>query len=69
MVGIVSFYQLLFDIWIEGKFFISDNYSVDRIYGIRMGYRGFYDKNYRPFLELNPCTVEGIHQEGGLKYI
>lgn len=49
--------------------FFSDNYSVDRIYGIRMGYRGFYDKQYQPYLELNPTTVEGIHQEGGLRYI
>lgn len=41
------------------------NYSVDKIYGIKSGYRGFYDPACLPYLELNPENCANIHQRGG----
>ncbi len=35
-----------------------------KIYGIRGGYKGFYDPETPP-IELNPVVVENIHHEGG----
>jgi 6-phosphofructokinase 1 len=41
------------------------NYSVDKIYGIKSGFRGFYEEQYLPYLELNPQNTKNIHQRGG----
>lgn len=41
------------------------NYGCDVIYGIRNGYRGFWDPTYRPFMKLSPVTVDNINQRGG----
>ena len=41
------------------------NYGVDDIFGIRMGYRGFYDARHMPYLRLTPSSVEGISKLGG----
>jgi 6-phosphofructokinase 1 len=35
-----------------------------KVYGIRGGFRGFYDPELPP-IELNPSMVEGIHHQGG----
>jgi 6-phosphofructokinase 1 len=53
------------DVWVKPDDFAIDNYSVDTIYGIRNGYRGFYDPQYMPYKVLNPKTIEGVHQRGG----
>jgi 6-phosphofructokinase 1 len=34
------------------------------VYGIRGGYKGFYDKDLPPFI-LTPQVVENIHHQGG----
>jgi len=43
------------------------NYSVDEIYGIRWGYRGFYLPTRRkwPFVKLTPERVQNINKLGG----
>eukprot|EP00455_Lapot_gusevi_P033966 TRINITY_DN3730_c0_g1_i1.p1 TRINITY_DN3730_c0_g1~~TRINITY_DN3730_c0_g1_i1.p1 ORF type:complete len:529 (-),score=234.00 TRINITY_DN3730_c0_g1_i1:127-1602(-) len=41
------------------------NYGVDDVYGIRMGYRGFYDPAWLPYLRLTPQVVDGLHEQGG----
>jgi 6-phosphofructokinase 1 len=40
------------------------NYGVNRIHGIRSGFRGFYDSAY-PWLDLTPESVRGIDAIGG----
>ena len=35
-----------------------------KVWGIRGGYKGFYDPNYSP-VELTPQLVENIHHKGG----
>ena len=35
-----------------------------KVYGIRGGYKGFYDPDYPP-IELTPELVEDIHHRGG----
>ncbi len=40
-------------------------YGVRRITGIQNGYRGFLPEYNLPTIELNPDTVEDIHQKGG----
>lgn len=35
-----------------------------KVWGIRGGYKGFYDPNYSP-VELTPHLVENIHHKGG----
>eukprot|EP00166_Cyanidium_caldarium_P002446 ctg_2394.g357 len=42
---------------------LANLYGVQHIYGIRGGYRGFYDGT--PFMPLNPRNVDGIHRLGG----
>jgi 6-phosphofructokinase len=42
-----------------------DNYGVDDIFGIRNGYRGFYDPAYHPYLTLDPDSTKDIHKKGG----
>eukprot|EP00455_Lapot_gusevi_P046249 TRINITY_DN6053_c0_g1_i1.p1 TRINITY_DN6053_c0_g1~~TRINITY_DN6053_c0_g1_i1.p1 ORF type:complete len:519 (-),score=191.53 TRINITY_DN6053_c0_g1_i1:90-1562(-) len=41
------------------------NYGVDDIYGIRMGFRGFYDPELLPYKKLTPEVVDGISEIGG----
>ena len=41
------------------------NYGVDDIFGIRMGYRGFYDPAFLPYLRLTPENTFGISELGG----
>ena len=36
------------------------NYGVDDIFGIRMGYRGFHDERYLPYLRLTPGSVSHL---------
>jgi 6-phosphofructokinase len=36
-----------------------------QIYGIKMGYRGFYEPQYRPWLRMTPESVYGISGLGG----
>jgi len=40
-------------------------YGVDRIYGIRSGFRGFHDPSYWPWAELTPEKIRGIYEMGG----
>ena len=40
-------------------------YGVDRVYGIRSGFRGFHDAAYGPWMELLPEAVKGIYEQGG----
>jgi 6-phosphofructokinase 1 len=40
-------------------------YGVDRVYGIRSGFRGFHDSAYGPWMELLPEGVKGIYEQGG----
>ena len=40
-------------------------YGVDKIYGIRSGFRGFHDPQYRPWKLLSPESVRGIYDLGG----
>jgi 6-phosphofructokinase 1 len=41
------------------------NYSVDVIYGIRSGFRGFYEKKYMPYWVLTPENTKDIQKRGG----
>ncbi|XXQ29815.1 Phosphofructokinase domain-containing protein [Plasmodiophora brassicae] len=41
------------------------NYSVDTVYGIRFGYRGFYDPDFLPYLRLTPAVTQAFHKTGG----
>jgi 6-phosphofructokinase 1 len=41
------------------------NYGVDTVYGIRSGYRGFWQSEFQPWLRLTPEIVRGIHELGG----
>eukprot|EP00823_Brevimastigomonas_motovehiculus_P006159 TRINITY_DN4961_c0_g1_i1.p1 TRINITY_DN4961_c0_g1~~TRINITY_DN4961_c0_g1_i1.p1 ORF type:complete len:520 (+),score=72.82 TRINITY_DN4961_c0_g1_i1:18-1577(+) len=41
------------------------NYGVDTIFGVRNGYRGFYDRDFLPWMTLTPRKTEGIHFQGG----
>lgn len=38
---------------------------MDTIYGIRCGYRGFYQEEFLPYKLLTPESVDGIHHLGG----
>ncbi len=38
-------------------------YGADTVYGIRGGYKGFYDPEYSP-IQLDPDVVSTIHHEG-----
>ena len=40
-------------------------YGVDRIFGIKSGFRGFWDERYRPWKPLTPESVRGIYDMGG----
>ena len=42
---------------------LANLYGVQHIYGIRGGYRGFYDGT--PYMPLDPRNVDGIHRLGG----
>jgi 6-phosphofructokinase 1 len=42
-----------------------DNYSVDTIYGIKSGFRGFHEDEYLPFMLLTPLMTKNIHKRGG----
>jgi 6-phosphofructokinase 1 len=41
------------------------NYGVDNIYGIKSGYRGFWQPEFRPWHKLEPKDVDRINQQGG----
>jgi 6-phosphofructokinase 1 len=41
------------------------NYDVRTIYGIKWGYRGFYEDFPENWIELNPEKVAKIHSSGG----
>ncbi len=41
------------------------NYGVDRIYGIRSGFRGFWDPAFSPWIHLTPASCRGIDELGG----
>lgn len=41
------------------------NYSVDQIFGIKCGFRGFYDKQFLPYMQLTPENTKNIYQQGG----
>jgi len=41
------------------------NYGVNRIHGIRNGFRGFWDPRFYPWLDLTPDLVRGIDALGG----
>ena len=38
---------------------------MNDVFGIRMGYRGFYDEQFLPYLKLTPGFVDGISELGG----
>jgi hypothetical protein len=48
--------------WASSRYW---NYGVDDIFGIRMGYRGFYEKQFMPYMRLTPTVVDGISELGG----
>jgi len=41
------------------------NYGVDNVYGIKGGFRGFWDASYRPWNLLTPENTTGIQDLGG----
>lgn len=41
------------------------NYGINRIYGIRSGFRGFWDPKFFPYIELTPEGIRGIDAIGG----
>lgn len=41
------------------------NYGVKTIYGIKWGYAGFYEDNYKHWIPLTPKEVTDIHTQGG----
>lgn len=41
---------------------LLDVYKVNRVTGIKNGFRGYYE---RKFVELNPKVVETVHHFGG----
>eukprot|EP00884_Botryococcus_braunii_P007256 jgi/Botrbrau1/16531/Bobra.314_1s0004.1 len=51
---------------VQNIVFTLHDYGVpeDRIYGIKYGLRGFYDRHAKP-IELTPDVVEGIQLQGG----
>ncbi len=42
-----------------------NDYRVRKIWGIKWGYRGFYEDFPKNWIELNPTIVENIHNLGG----
>ncbi len=40
-------------------------YGVKEIWGIKWGYRGFYEDFPKHWIELNPAKVKGIQTMGG----
>lgn len=42
-----------------------NDYGVKKIWGIKWGFRGFYEEFPNNWHELNPTKVEGIHNLGG----
>jgi 6-phosphofructokinase 1 len=42
-----------------------NDYAVRKIWGIKWGYRGFYEDFPKNWIELNPQVVENIHNLGG----
>jgi 6-phosphofructokinase 1 len=42
-----------------------NDYSTRKIWGIKWGYRGFYEDFPKNWIELNPQIVENIHNLGG----
>jgi len=45
----------------------TGNYGVDAIFGIRDGYRGFFDPAYekKSWTPIGPDDVEDVHRRGG----
>ena len=41
------------------------NYGVKTIYGIKWGYGGFYNEDFKNWIELSPKYVTDIHIQGG----
>jgi 6-phosphofructokinase 1 len=41
------------------------NYGVKTIYGIKWGYSGFYEDNFKHWIPLSPNVVTDIHTQGG----
>ena len=41
------------------------NYGVRTVYGIKWGYAGFYENDFKHWMELNPNVVKDIHVQGG----
>ena len=46
-------------------FSLWNDYKVRKIWGIKWGFRGFYEEFPNNWIELNPTSVEGIHNLGG----
>lgn len=44
---------------------LTNDYKVDKIWGIRWGYRGFYEDFPKNWVELNIEKVNGIQNLGG----
>jgi hypothetical protein len=45
---------------------LSQSYAIGgKVYGIQGGYKGFYDFERFPLIELTPELVQNIHHEGG----
>jgi 6-phosphofructokinase len=40
------------------------NYGVTTIYGIKQGYRGFWQPQYQPWSLLTPESIRSIHEQG-----
>ena len=41
------------------------NYGVDNIYGIKSGFRGFWQPEFQPWKRLTPKDIYRINQQGG----
>jgi 6-phosphofructokinase 1 len=53
------------DVVVELVQMLYYNYSVDTVYGIRSGFRGFYEKKYMPYWVLTPENTKDVQKRGG----
>jgi 6-phosphofructokinase 1 len=44
---------------------LYNDYKVKEVWGVKWGYRGFYEDFPNNWVELNPYKVEGIQNIGG----